>query len=369
MSKPIHCIADARRHAKRRMPRIMFDYIDGAAGAEVANRLNQEHLGQLRMMPRVLVNVAQRDLGTQFLGRTWDLPFGIAPMGMCNLTWPGADRMLADAAKRFNIPMALSTMSSTGLEQVRQWTGDNGWFQLYVGQSEQQAMQLVQRAEEAGYTTLIFTVDVPQVAPRVRDLRNGFKAPLKIGFRQFIDFALHPVWSINTLASGAPGLANFNAGEFDRDAERGRVDWNFLDRLRETWKGQLIVKGVLSVEDALRIQNTGVDGIYISNHGGRQLDAAPPAIAVLPKLREALGPDYPLLFDSGIRSGEDVVKALAQGANFVMLGRGLLYGLGADGERGLEKVIDLVRNEISITMAQLGCTSIQQINQSVMLQP
>lgn len=368
MAKPIHCIADARRHAKRRMPRIMFDYIDGAAGTEAANRLNQEHLERLRMTPRVLVNVAQRELGTAFLGGNWNLPFGIAPMGMCNLTWPGADRMLADAAKRFDIPMALSTMSSTSLEQVREWTGENGWFQLYVGQSEEQAMQLVQRAEEAGYTTLIFTVDVPQVAPRVRDLRNGFKAPLKIGYRQFIDFALHPIWSINTLASGAPGLANFSAGEFDRDAERGRIDWSFLDRLRESWKGQLIVKGVLSAEDALRIQHAGVDCIYVSNHGGRQLGAAPPSIDVLPNLRESLGPDYPLLFDSGIRSGEDVVKALAQGANFVMLGRSLLYGLGADGERGLNKVIDLVRNEISITMAQIGCTSVHQINQSMILQ-
>ena len=365
MTKPIHCIADARRHARRRMPRIMFDYIDGAAGAEVANHLNQKRLEQLRMTPRVLVNVAQRELGTPFLGRAWDLPFGIAPMGMCNLTWPGADRMLAEVAKRSNIPMALSTMSSTSLEQVRQWTGENGWFQLYVGQSEQQAMQLVRRAEDAGYGTLIFTVDVPQVAPRIRDLRNGFKAPLKIGYRQFIDFALHPVWSINTLISGAPALANFSAGEFDRDAERGRVDWKFLDRLREKWNGHLIVKGVLSDEDALKIQNAGVDCIYVSNHGGRQLDAAPPAIDMLPKLRNALGQDYPLLFDSGIRSGEDVIKALANGADFVMLGRALLYGLGADGERGLTKVIELLRNEISITMAQIGCTSVQQINQSV----
>ncbi len=368
MAKPIHCIADARRYARRRMPKIMFDCVDGAAGAEYANGLNQEKIQQLRLLPRVLVNVAQRDLSTRFLDRDWGLPFGIAPMGMCNLTWPDADRMLADAAKKFDIPMALSTMSSTSLEQVAQWIPENGWFQLYVGQSESQAMQLVQRVEDAGYTTLILTVDVPQVAPRVRDLKNGFEAPLRIGVRQIVDFALHPGWSVKTLLAGAPSLANFSPGEFYRDGGRGLVDWEFLDRLRRRWKGRLIVKGVLSVEDALRIQNTGIDSIYVSNHGGRQLDAAPAAIDMLPLLREALGPDYPMLFDSGIRGGEGVVKALALGASFVMLGRSLLYGLGADGEHGLQRVIDLVRNEISVTMAQIGCTGIQQINHSVIVQ-
>ncbi|MGI9316353.1 MAG: alpha-hydroxy acid oxidase, partial [bacterium] len=246
MTKPIHCIDDARDYASRRLPRIMFDYVDGAAGAEIANQLNQDRIAQLRLMPRVLVNVDERDLSTQFLGREWNLPFGIAPMGMCNLTWPGADRMLADAAKRFNIPMTLSTMSSTSLEQVADWTKDNGWFQLYVGQSETQAMQLVQRAEDSGYSTLMLTVDVPQVAPRIRDLKNGFKAPLRIGPRQFLDFACHPKWSLSTLFAGAPALANFAPGEFDRDAGRGLVDWNFLDRLRHRWKGHLVVKGVLS---------------------------------------------------------------------------------------------------------------------------
>jgi len=367
MSRSIHCVADARRFAKRRMPRIIFDYVDGAAGIEYANALNSKRLQEVRLQPRVLVNSNQRNLTKSFFAKEWGLPFGIAPMGMCNLTWPNADRLLADAARRFNIPMAQSTMASSTIEQIASWAGDQGWFQLYVGQSNDQAFELVSRAESAGFETMILTVDVPQVAPRVRDLRNGFKSPLKIGPKQFLDFALHPEWSIRSLLAGVPSPANFAPGTFDRDAKRGLADWAFLDRLRDRWQGRLIVKGVMSTEDALRIKGAGADAIYVSNHGGRQLDSAPAAIDQLPLIRQSVGADFPLIFDSGIRDGEGVIKALAMGADFVMIGRALLYGLGAGGEDGLRQIIELISNEISLAMAQLGCSDVAKINQDILV--
>lgn len=367
MSLPIYSVDDARRFARCRMPRIVFDYIDGAAGHETAAALNRQRLEEKRLQPRVLVNVDSRSLSKTLLGRTYALPFGIAPMGMCNLSWPGADLLLANAAVRHNLPLVLSTMSSTSLESVADVVGDNGWFQLYMGQSEEQAMALVDRAATAGYQTLVLTVDVPQVAPRLRDLRNGFKAPLRIGPKQFIDFALHPRWSLTTLKTGAPNLANFGEAGFDRDASRGAVDWGFLNRLRRRWRGSLVIKGVLDATDAVRIRDAGVEGIYISNHGGRQLDSAPAAIDRLPVIREAVGPDLLLLFDSGVRSGESIVKALASGADYVFLGRPFLYGLGADAGHGLEQVIEIVRNETSVCLAQLGCTDINEVHQGMLL--
>ena len=368
VSSKIHCIEDARYYARRRMPKILFDYVDGAAGSEIAKQKNTEQLDQLRLQPRVLVNVNQRKLKKTFLGESWNLPFGIAPMGMCNLTCPGADLMLARAARHYKIPMALSTMSSTSLEVIAEQSAGHAWFQLYVGQSQQMAFELVERAKSAGFKTLVLTVDVPQVAPRIRDLKNGFKAPLKIGVKQFIDFAIHPHWSISTLIAGAPQLANFEPGSFDRDAKRGKVDWDFLDRLRDSWKHNLIVKGVTCAQDALKIKQAGVNAIYVSNHGGRQLDSAPAAIKQLPLIRQAVGSDFPLIFDSGVQNGEAVIKALACGANFVMLGRAILYGLGADQERGLMRVIDLIEAQISLAMAQLGCDDIENINSEVLLE-
>ena len=357
--------------ARRRMPRMMFDFVDGAAGLEQAKRLNREALDQIHLQPRVLINVDNRNLKKTFLGRRWDLPFGIAPMGMCDLAWPGADKILAAAAVRHNIPLCLSTMASSSIEDIYRQAGENAWFQLYVGQSEALAMELVSRAEAAGYSALILTVDVPQVAPRLRDLKNGFGVPFRIGPKQFLDFATHPRWSIQTLLTGVPHFANVSVNTkgktFNRNAGRGLVDWDFLNRLRDHWPKSLIIKGVLSPEDAKRLRDAGVDAIYISNHGGRQLDSAPPAIRMLPLIRKAVGPDYPLLFDSGIRNGEGVIKALALGADFVMLGRPFLYGVGAAGEQGVQSVIELLSNEISVTLAQLGRPNIEDVDCTVVI--
>ena len=365
----LHRIEDARRMARRRVPRIMFDYVDGAAGNESGMRLNTSRLDAIRLQPRGLVNVEGRSLGKRILGMNAGLPFGIPPMGMCNLTWPGADRILAAEAVRREVPVCHSTAASCTLEDTRRWASDWAWYQLYVAQSFEVAFSFVDRAENAGYEVLMLTVDVPQVARRERDLDNGFQVPFKIGPRQFFDFATHPHWSISTLMNGAPEPLNYSVDSggtrFVRMEGRGRTDYEFLDRLRDRWKRTLVVKGVMSADEALHLKQAGVDAIYVSNHGGRQLSSTPAAIDVLPFVRAAVGDDYPLIFDSGVRSGEHVVKALALGADFVMLGRPMLYAIGADGERGLSTVFDLVREDIDAVLAQIGRRDVESVDADV----
>ena len=372
MRKKIFSIADARKAAKCRVPKIIFDYVDGAAGSEYGSEQNSTMLDRIRLLPRTLINVENRCLKKTLLGHEWNLPVGIAPMGMCDLTWPGADKMLAAAAVKYNIPLTLSTMASSNIEDTYQRAGENAWFQLYVGQSQEIAFDMVSRAENCGYDTLMLTVDVPLIAPRPREQRNGFQSPMKIGVNQFFDFATHPQWSIRTLLSGVPALANNvggeHAGKIVRNESRGKVDWNFLDRLRQRWRGKLIVKGVLSPLDAVRIRDADADAIYVSNHGGRQLDSAPAAIQMLPVIREAVGEDFPIIFDSGIRNGEAVLKALALGADFVMLGRALMYGIGAAGEQGLAEVIELFENQMDTGLAQLGRPNIDDIDRSIIVE-
>ncbi len=279
--------------------------------------------------------------------------------------------MLDAAARKNNIPLTLSTMASSNIEITRERAGDCAWFQLYVGQSEEIAFDMVSRAEASGYDTLMLTVDVPMVASRPREQRNGFQAPLKIGPKQFFDFATHPQWSISTLLTRVPEVAN-NAGgntqkKFVRNESRGKVDWHFLDRLRQRWKGKLIVKGVLFPDDAVHVRDAGCDAVYLSNHGGRQLDSAPAPIQVLPAIRSAVGDHFPILFDSGIRNGEAVIKAMALGADFVFLGRPFLYGIGGGGVRGLNNVIDLLIKQVDTALAQIGVKNINEVNRSVVV--
>ena len=360
---PIHTHTDARRLAKKRLPRLVFDYIDGAAGQETASEGNMAGLAQIKLAPRVLADLQLPNLGTPFLGRVYKLPFGVAPMGMCNLACPGADLVLAAMAAEMAMPLGVSTAASTPLEQMFKASGGQAWFQLYVSGTAESGLALAQRAAQAGYETLVLTVDVPKVAPRPRDVRNGFQMPFRIRPQQFLDFALHPRWSLATLWAGAPAPANFDPsqGGFDRHATRAGANWAFLDRLRAQWRGRLIVKGVMHPDDAQRIQAAGADAIYVSNHGGRQLDSAPSAISALHHIRQRLGPEYPLVFDSGVRSGEDIVKALACGANVVMLGRPVLYALAANGERGLRQWLGGLTEEIAVALSQLGLSSTQAL--------
>lgn len=367
---PIQDAQDARRRARRRQPRLIFDFVDGATGQEIAESENRGALQAIKLQSRVLIDVENLSLETDFLGQSYGRPFGVAPMGMCNLSWPGADAAFSEQAVRRNLPQCVSTASSTTMEHCYEDAGGNAWFQLYAGTDQSQTEEMIARAEAAGYQNLIFTVDTPRLSRRNRDLKNGFQVPFRMGPKQLLDFALHPQWSISTLMAGPPKPMNFHTSKlgksFQRGDSRGGVDWDYLDQLRERWKGKLIVKGVMSAVDARNIKKAGADAIYVSNHGGRQLDSAPAAIAALPRIREAVGRSYPLMFDSGVRSGDDIVRALALGANFVMLGRPLLYALGAGGVAGLASYLDHLEEDVKAVMAQVGVTRISQIDSGVL---
>ena len=364
MTLNIHSSEDARRIAQRRLPWMVFDYIDGAAGRETGAARNRAAFDALTLRPRILRDVSQRDLTSSVFGQKTNAPFGISPMGMCNLSGAGADLMLARLAARENVPLGVSTVASTAMEPLIEAAEGNAWFQLYFSGDGVGTFKLVERAKAAGYKTIVLTVDVAEVGRRPRELRHGFTMPFRIGPKQFVDFALHPRWSLTTLFKGRPEMSNFDMPgySFDSTESRAGANWDTLAKLRDMWSGNLVVKGVLDAEDAVMLRDAGVDAVQVSSHGARQLDSAPSPISVLPAIREAVGPDFPLFFDSGLRSGEDVVKAYDQGADFTFLGRILQFAIAAGGEEGLQRLWDVLRDETSITLAQIGATSLPGVH-------
>ena len=348
---------------------MVFDYIDGAAGEGYAERLNREHLQQLQLQPRVLNNVEQRSLAVDVFDTQAQLPFGISPIGMCNLSSPHADRWLAAHAAKHDIPCGVSTAASSSLENMATWSEGHAWFQLYFSGNEDSSFALIDRARAADYKTLVLTVDVPEVGRRPRELRRGFKMPFRMGPSQILDFAMHPRWSLTTLRYGRPQLANFGGqyGAFERTASRAGADWSLLQKIRDAWQGNLVVKGVLHSEDAVKMQQLGVDAVQVSSHGGRQLDSGPPPIKCLAEIRKAVGPSFSLFYDSGLRSGEDIIKAYACGASFVFLARPLLYAMAAGGQQGLAQLSEVITQETSIALAQLGLNQLSQVDQTVLV--
>jgi len=371
-SQKIFSIKDARELSRKRLPKLVFDFIDGASGDEKLAEINSRALDQIRLEPKVLRNVEKRSLKKKVLGYEFDFPFGFAPMGMTNLSWPGADSMLAAESARNNIPTCVSMASTTTLEKMYELSEGHSWMQLYIFQDENFVMELLDRAKNTGYEVAILTVDVPVLSRRTRDDKNGFSYPFKIGPKQFFDFATHPTWSLSTLLSGIPKPMNYvtsksGDGIFKRKESRGSTDWDTLKRVRDKWKGKLIIKGVMSPDDAKLIKDAGADAIQVSNHGGRQLDSATAAINMLPLIRKSVGNDFPLIFDSGIRSGSDIVRALAFGADYAMIGRPVMYAMGADGRKGLRRIVEIIKEEASTTLGLVGLNDINDVTSNIVI--
>ncbi len=360
----IACVSDLRPRAKRRLPKFVFDYLDGGAGSETGVRRNERAFDELMLKPRALVNIESRDLSTSLFGRRWAAPFGIAPIGLGNLIWPRAEQAIARAAAAADIPYTLSTAANTRLERIAEIAPGHAWFQLYVSKRDEDVADIVERVERAGYDVLLLTVDVPLAARRLRDIRNNFIVPFKITPRVALELLTHPRWSIETVSAGVPRFVNVeqyapmvnrqSIAAYLTSEIRGRFDWEDLKKLRARWRRRLVVKGVMTAEDSVRVRDLGCDGIVVSNHGGRQLDSAPATIDVLPEIRAAVGRDFPLIIDSGVRSGEHIVKALAAGADFVLVGRAMMYAVAAHGPAAAQELIELLIDEASRCLGQTG---------------
>lgn len=367
----IATISDLRPLAKRRLPRFVFDYLDGGAGDEKGVQRNLDAFDDILLKPRMLVDVEDRDFSTTLMGKRWSLPFGTAPIGFCNLMCPGGEQTVARAAKEANIPCILSTSGTTSMEKYREYAPENAWYQLYVSRVQEIADDLVKRAHDTGYETLVVTVDIPVAARRTRDIRNNFSVALKVTPKFVWELVSHPAWSFETLKAGIPRFENMErytkltgakpVAGFVSSQISGRFNWDELKKLRDRWKRKLVVKGLLGAEDTVKARDLGCDAVVVSNHGGRQIESLPAPIDVIGEIRAAVGPSYPLILDSGIRSGEHILKALAAGADFVLLGRAMMFGISGLGPKGAKIVIDMLRDEMSRTAAQIGYTDVASL--------
>ena len=353
---------DFRQSARKRLPKLLFEYIDGAASDGSGEAENRKIIRQLRLNTKALINVEKRSLNHKIFRIPSKLPIGIAPMGMVQMAGAGADEAFAKYAAKYEIPVGVSTASSMSLEKYAEYSRGYAWFQLYYMADKAELEKLLNRVLMAGYKTLIFTVDVPEIGFRPNEIRNGLTVPFKLGPKQIFDFALHPAWSLKTLINGVPKFGNFtDTNSFTRDASRAGADWDFLRYLRDHWPNKLVIKGVLNTDDAINMKGIGVDGIYVSNHGGRQLASAPHPIEILPKIRKALGDDVHIFYDSGLRNGEDLVKAYALGANFAFMGRPWSLAYAANNQHGIENYINYLCKETSVAMAMIGRRKIEEI--------
>jgi (S)-mandelate dehydrogenase len=349
-------IEELRVLARRRLPRIVRDYVEGGAEDHLTLRANREALRSIRFAPRVLAEVSHRSLKTSLFGRDYDAPFGIAPIGAAGLVWHEADIALARAARAANVPFVLSTHSFVPLNRVAQHAGGAPWFQLYMPNNRIDAGNLVAMALDAGCEALVLTADVPVGGNREYNDRNGFSVPLRLGLRTLLDGALHPRWLANVYLKRdwESRLAEWNTR---RDAQ----GWDDFDWLRRAWPRKLLVKGILTAQDALVALERGADGVFVSNHGGRQLDGAPAAIEALAPIAAAVGGRMAVLVDGGFRRGADIIKALALGADMVFTGRAPLYGAAAGGELGARRALHILKSEVDRVLALLGCESTAEL--------
>jgi isopentenyl diphosphate isomerase/L-lactate dehydrogenase-like FMN-dependent dehydrogenase len=365
-------IEDLRRIAAARLPRIAYDFLERGAEEEITLAANRSAFEHIRFQPRTLVDVSKRSQKTTLWGETFDAPFGVAPTGASGMYCFDADVRIARAARRANLPCVLSTASFVPMERVIQEAGGRLWFQLYMSKDLDTAERLVKRALAAGFEALVMTTDIPVAGNREFNRRNKFEIPLRLGPKNVLDGLLHPRWLAGVflrtlLTSGIPRFQNLDVNVGGKIVSttltgfrerRDALNWEDFAWLRKLWPRKLLVKGILTVEDAQLAARYGADGIFVSNHGGRQLDGAPSPIEILPQIAAAVGDRLAIMVDGGFRRGTDIVKALALGADMVFLGRATLYGASAGGEEGVLRALDLLKSEVDRVMALIGCPKV-----------
>jgi (S)-mandelate dehydrogenase len=363
-------VDDLRKLAKRHLPKIAYDFIEGGLEDEVGLAHNEQAFGQFKLVPRYMVDVRTRDQSTTIFGRTYSGPIGIAPTGLAGLFRPGADLMLAEAARAANVPFIMSGTGTGSIEDLAQVAPQHGWYQLYVAKDRKISEDQVRRAREAGLSTLVITVDVPINSKRERNLRNGFTRPLKMSLKTKLEACMHPGWMRDYFKVGLPLFSNWQqyappgsnrdqVADFVASQTPSPLLWPDVEAFRRLWPGNLVLKGIMHPDDAARAAALGVNGIMVSNHGARQLDCAPAPIEVLPAIHAAVGDRMTVMFDSGIRRGSDAIIALCLGAKFVFVGRPTLYGVAAGGTPGATRALQIFKDEVDRTMAQLGAPDIR----------
>src|SRR5712692_9252150 len=373
------CIEDLRQAARRKVPRAFFDYAEAGSYAQETLHANRADLERIKLRQRVLVDVSQRDLATTIIGEKVALPLALAPIGLCGMQRGDGEILACRAAQAAGIPFTLSTMSICSIEDVAQSVGKPFWFQLYVMKDRGFVRALIERAAAAKCSALVLTVDLQVLGQRHCDIRNGMTVPPQIKLGNLVDIAMKPAWALSilrgkrktfgNLAGHVKGMENVNSlAQWTSNQFDPALSWKDVEWVRSVWPGKLILKGILDVEDAKTASKTGAAALIVSNHGGRQLDGAPSSISALPKIVEAVGSQIEVMFDGGIRSGQDVLRALALGARSCMIGRSYVYGLGAGGEDGVAKAIDILAKELDVAMALTGTNSVRDVGVGVISQ-
>ncbi len=365
-------IDDLRNRAKQRIPRFAFEYLDGGCNEDVNLAKNSAEIRQVELKPNYLGNYSESNFKKELFGHVYDAPFGVAPVGLQGLIWPNAPEILASAAVKNNIPFILSTVSTASIERIGEITEGKFWYQLYHPRDPALRDDILDRAEAAGCKTLVVLCDVPTFGWRPRDIRNGLAMPPKMTLRNILQIMGKPNWALNTLIHGQPsfktmtkytpkGLSMKQLGLYMNDTFSGRVNAERVAPIRDRWKGNLVLKGVASEQDAEAAVKMGFDGIIVSNHGGRQLDLGQSTIKALAPIAKNYGKKIKVMMDSGIRTGPDIACALASGAEFAFLGRSFMYGVGALGNEGGEHTIQILKIQLRQVMEQIACKSLEEL--------